>query len=46
VVRLRKGELERGVTGATLTSEARKDMREQAIADPDAMARLLCPWPA
>jgi eukaryotic-like serine/threonine-protein kinase len=45
VVRLRKGELERGITGSTLTGGARDDMREQAVADPDAMARLLCPWP-
>jgi tetratricopeptide (TPR) repeat protein len=45
VMRLRKGELEGGTAGATIATGARDAMRAQAIADPDAMARLLCPWP-
>jgi len=46
VVRLRRGQLEGGTTGATLATGARDAMRDQGIGDPDAMARLLCPWPA
>jgi hypothetical protein len=45
VMRLRKGELEGGTAGATIANGAREAMRAQAIADPDAMARLICPWP-
>jgi eukaryotic-like serine/threonine-protein kinase len=46
VVRLRRGQLEGHTTGETLAASARDAMREQAIGDPDAMARMLCPWPS
>jgi hypothetical protein len=45
VMRLRKGQLEGGTAGITIENGAREAMRAQAIADPDAMARLICPWP-
>jgi hypothetical protein len=46
VLRLRRGELHGGVAGAAWSAEARAAMAAQAIVDPDAMARVLCPWPS
>jgi hypothetical protein len=43
VLRLRRGELHGGVAGAAWAAEARAAMAAQAIVDPDAMARMLCP---
>jgi hypothetical protein len=45
IMRLRLGQLEGGATGAAWISAAQARMREQAIADPEAIARMLCPWP-
>jgi hypothetical protein len=45
VMRLRRGELTGGTTGEAVRSEARRAMTAEAIADPEAIARLLCPWP-
>jgi hypothetical protein len=44
-IRLRKGELAAGSHGASLAAGARDALRDGGIADPDAMARLLCPFP-
>jgi hypothetical protein len=44
-IRLRKGELAGGSHGASLAAGARDALRDGGIADPDAMARLLCPFP-
>jgi len=46
VVQLRRGQLVAGPAGAAYVEAARRAMIDQAIADPDAIARLLCPWPA
>jgi hypothetical protein len=45
-LRLRRGQLYGGVAGTAWAAEAMAAMREQAIADPEAMARTVCPWPA
>jgi hypothetical protein len=45
-LRLRRGQLHAGAAGAAWAAEAVAAMREQAIADPEAMARTVCPWPA
>jgi hypothetical protein len=45
-LRLRRGHLYGGAAGAAWAAEAVAAMREQAIADPEAMARMVCPWPA
>jgi tRNA A-37 threonylcarbamoyl transferase component Bud32 len=45
VMRLRRGELTGGPAGAAVRGEAQRAMLEEAIADPEAIARLLCPWP-
>jgi hypothetical protein len=44
-IRLRKGELAGGSHGASLAAGARDALRDAGLADPDAMARLLCPFP-
>jgi hypothetical protein len=44
-MRLRRGELTGGPAGAAVRGEAQRAMLEEAIADPEAIARLLCPWP-
>jgi tetratricopeptide (TPR) repeat protein len=45
VARLRRGEVNAGPAGVAWATDARMTMREQAIADPDAIARMLCPGP-
>jgi hypothetical protein len=45
VARLRRGQANSGPAGAAWSMDARMTMREQAIADPDAIAGMLCPWP-
>ena len=45
VLRLRRGQLNGGAAGEAWAGEARQLMGEQAIADPEAMARMICPWP-
>ena len=42
--RLRRGML-LGHEGRVIADEARRAMRDEAIAEPDAMARMLCPSP-
>jgi eukaryotic-like serine/threonine-protein kinase len=44
-LRLRRGELHGGAAGAAWAAEAIAAMREQAIAAPEAMARMVCPRP-
>jgi eukaryotic-like serine/threonine-protein kinase len=46
VVRIRRGELEGGTAGAAWCADAQRAMHEQAVADPTALARMICPWPA
>jgi hypothetical protein len=46
VMRVRRGELEGGATGAARAASAREAMRERGVGDVEAVARLLCPWPA
>jgi len=46
VVRLRRGQVEGGDTGAAIADAARDAMRQRGIVEPEAMARMLCPWPA
>jgi serine/threonine protein kinase len=45
VARLRRGEANGGPAGVAWSTDARMTMREQAVVDPDAIARMLCPWP-
>jgi len=46
VVRLRSGQLEGGLAGDARASAAIAAIRERGVADPSAIARVLCPWPA
>jgi hypothetical protein len=46
VLRLRRGQLDGGPAGTAWAAEARTALGTQAIADADAMARMICPWPA
>jgi serine/threonine protein kinase len=46
VLRLRRGQLDGGPAGAAWQTDARQAMGSQAIVDADAIARMLCPWPA
>jgi hypothetical protein len=46
VMRLRLGQLAGGTVGAAWAATARQRLLDEAIVDPDGMARMLCPWPA
>jgi eukaryotic-like serine/threonine-protein kinase len=46
IMRLRLGQLAGGPVGAAWAAGARHRLRDEAIVDPDRMARMLCPWPA
>ena len=45
VARLRRGQLEGGAAGKAEVAAAKRVMTDQAVADPDAFARTLWPWP-
>jgi tetratricopeptide (TPR) repeat protein len=44
VARFRRGQANGGPSGTAWHIDARLAMQEQAVADPDAIARMLCPW--
>jgi hypothetical protein len=45
VARYRRGQANSGPSGFAWQADARLAMQEQAVADPEAIARMLCPWP-